>query len=130
MEKEVTIAGTSYVIQKLPLGDASEVLLRVMKLAGASGADLNLGAAVAAMSMKDLNFMREKLLGANCHMMNETGDGVPMTPRIVDNHFNGHPGRLLNLLLQCLLHNYSDFLADLDLPSLGVDLAAIAQNPE
>ena len=118
-EKEITIGEFTYLIKELPLPKAQEVLVKLMNLLGD---DIENGLSVSSITKKlrveDLNFFRERLLGEHCSVKNDSGNWVPLGRAIVDSHFAGHLGRLLHLLARCIMHNFSDFLADLRLDEL------------
>lgn len=128
--KEIEIDGVLYKSFKLPLGDAKEVLLRLLGVAGDELETFNPGAILGKMTMRDLNFLQEKLLGKNCSFQNDQEHWVPLSKEIVDNHFAGRPGKYFSLLIRCLQNNYSDFLSDLDLAALGLQIAKADASPE
>lgn len=115
MRKEVEYEynDSTYLISQLPLGESQETLVRLMKLLEGVDGMTNLATIPARLSVKDINFLREKLFGQHCKLMNEQGAWVPMTPPIVENHFDGRIGAMFHVLAKCLIVNYSDFLADL-----------------
>ena len=119
-ELEYTIDDATYLIKKLPLGKSQEVLVRIVKLiGGADGIEENLLASLPnKLRVEDINFLRERLLGEHCSVMNEAGNWVPMGKALVENHFAGHIGKMFHILGKCIVHNYSDFLADLRLDDL------------
>lgn len=119
-EIEITLEDKRYSISKLPLAQAQEVLVKLFGLlGGAEGLSENpLATLPSKLRVEDINFLRERLFGAHCHYINEQEKHVPMGKALVESHFAGRPGLMLHLLVQCVKHNFSDFLADLRLDDL------------
>lgn len=119
-ELEYTLDDTTYLIKKLPLGKSQEVLVRILKLiGGADGIEENLLASLPQrLRVDDINFLRERLLGEHCAVMNDAGAYVPLGKALVERHFAGHIGKLFHILGKCIVHNFADFLADLRLDEL------------
>ena len=110
----------TYIIKQLPLAKSQEVLVRLLSLlGGAEGISENLLATLPArLRVEDINFLRDRLFGESCLYVNESGKHVPMGKALVESHFEGRLGLMLNLLIRSIKHNYSDFLADLGLDAL------------
>ena len=117
-ETEYNLDGHNYLITQLPLAKQQEVLLRVTKLLGGDG-EISLASLPSRVSVADINFLREHLLGQYCQVQNENGNWVPLGKALVENHFAGHLGTLFHILGKCLVHNFADFLADLRLDELA-----------
>jgi len=122
-ETNYTLDGVEYVIKKLPLEASQEVLVRRLKLLGGDVDENALASIPSRVSVADITFLREKLLGPNCPYINEAGNEVPLGKAIVNSHFEGHIGKLLHILGKCLVINYSDFLADLRLEELVAEVS-------
>jgi len=120
-ETEYAFDGVTYSIKKLPLGQSQEVLMRLLKLLGGGMDESSLASIPSRLDVADIMFLRERLLGANCSYINESGSFVPLGKAVVDSHFEGRIGKLFHLLGKCLLVNYSDFLADLRLDELAAE---------
>ncbi len=119
-EIEYPFDDQTYLIKKLPLGKSQDVLVRIVKLiGGADGIEENLLATLPQkLRVEDINFLREQLFGEHCSLMNEAGNYVPMGKQLVERHFAGHIGKMFHILGKCIVHNFSDFLADLRLEEL------------
>ena len=117
-ELEYELDGNTYLISKLPLGKSQEVLLKLTGLGLFGGGDEPMTNVLSKIRVEDLNFFRNQLLGEYCQVQNESGNWVPLGKSLVENHFSGRLGSLLHILGKCLLHNFSDFLADLRLDEL------------
>lgn len=119
-ETEHTFDDHTYLIKQLPLSKSQEVLLRLLNLLGSVDAsnEASLMSLPSKLTMKDVDFLRERLLGEHCHLQNDSGNWVPMGKAIIENHFAGRIGALFHLLGLALLENYSSFLDDLRLDQL------------
>lgn len=116
-ETEYELDGHTYLLTQLPLGESQDVLLRLTRLVGVDG-EMSISGIVGKLRSEDINFFREKLFGKNCQFKNDSGNWVPLGKAIVETHFAGRIGTMIHLLAKCLLHNYSDFLAELRLDEL------------
>lgn len=119
-ELEVTVEDRRYIIKKLPLAKAQEVLVKLLGLLGSDeGISENLLAALPQrLRVDDINFLRDRLFGESCLYINEQEKHVPMGKALVENHFEGRIGLMLHLLILCVKHNFADFLADLRLDDI------------
>lgn len=119
-ELEVTVEDRTYIIKKLPLPKAQEVLVKLLGLLGGEeGLSENVLATLPSrLRVSDIDFLRERLFGEHCLYVNESDKHVPMGKALVENHFNGRIGLMLRLLVLCVKHNFSDFLADLRLDEI------------
>ena len=118
-ETEYTYDDHTYTVKQLPLGKSQEVLVRLMSLLGDGLDESALAALPSKVSVSDINFLREKLLGEHCLLTNEQDIAIPMGKAIVESHFAGRIGAMFNLLGMCLIVNFSSFLADLRLDELA-----------
>lgn len=120
MELEVELDGRRYVIKKLPLEKSQEVMVRLLGLLGSEeGISENILATLPGkLRVDDINFLRNHLFGEHCLYINENEKHVPLGKALVEKHFEGHLGRMLHLLIQCVKFNFADFLADLRLDAL------------
>ena len=116
-ELEYELDGHTYLITQLPLSESQDVLLRLTKVVDVSEG-LSFASLVKGLSSQDINYFREHLFGKNCQFKNDAGNWVPLGKQLVESHFAGRLGTMIHLLAKCLLHNYSDFLADLRLDEL------------
>ena len=119
-EHELELNERTYCIKQLPLEQSQEVLVKLLHLLGsAEGISENILATLPSkLRVEDLNFFRKRLFGEFCLYKNESGNYVPMGKPLVESHFAGHLGSMLHLLARCIIHNFSDFLADLRLEEL------------
>lgn len=109
-----------YILKQLPLAKSQEVLVKLLGLlGGAEGISENILATLPQrLRVEDINFFRERLFGEHCLYINESDKHVPMGKALVESHFAGRLGLMLHLLARAIMHNYSDFLADLRLEEL------------
>jgi hypothetical protein len=125
-EVEYTLDGTNYSIKQLPLAKSQEVLVRLLKLLGGGEAtEAALISLPSKLTVADIDFLRDRLLGENCSYQNENGNWVPLGRAITETHFAGHIGKMFHILGKCLMVNFSDFLADLRLDDLAADVAPV-----
>jgi len=110
----------TYTIKQLPLGKSQEVLVKLLSLLGSpEGISENILATLPSrLRVEDINFFRDRMMGEHCLFLNENGNHVPMSKPLVEKHFEGRLGLMLHLLARCIMHNFSDFLADLRLDEL------------
>lgn len=99
-----------------------------LKLDKEGNTEINWVSVVALLNNEDINFLRERLLNENCHMLNENEKWVPVTKHVLEAHLR--LGQMVNLLAQCLAVNYSDFLRDLDIESLAAQLSGLVGGVE
>lgn len=121
-ELELELEGRRYIVSKLPLAKAQEVLVRLLSLLGGNGEGISenvLASLPSKLRVEDINFLRDRLFNEHCHYINESEKHVPMGKALVEKHFEGRVGLMLHLLIQCVKHNFSDFLADLRLDELA-----------
>lgn len=123
-EIEYELDGNTYLLKQLEIEESQEVLVRLLRLLG-DNEGISLESLPSRLQVKDINFLREHLFGANCQLLDEnSGNWVPLGKAVVKNHFAGHLGKMFHLLGKALMLNYSDFLADLRLESLVGESAA------
>lgn len=112
--------GQSYLIKKLPLGAAKEVLLRLTKIgffAGTEGFDIS--AITKSLRIEDLDFFEQKLFGSHLSVMNDDEKWVPLGKAIAASHFEGRLGQYFHMIAKCLVVNFSDFLVGLHIDMLA-----------
>ena len=135
-ENQVEIGTRTFLIKQLPLGMSQEVFMHLLhkakgidlKLDKEGNTEINWVSVVALLNNEDINFLRERLLNENCHMLNENEKWVPVTKHVLEAHLR--LGQMVNLLAQCLAVNYSDFLRDLDIESLAAQLSGLVGGVE
>ena len=123
-EIEYTFNDNTYTVKQLPLGKSQEVLVKLLGLLGGDVGENALATLPSRVSVGDINFLRERLLGEHCLLLNESDKWVPMGKALVESHFAGSLGSMLHLLGKCLLVNFSDFLADLRLDELAAEMTS------
>ena len=123
-EIEYTFNDNTYTVKQLPLGKSQEVLVKLLGLLGGDVGENALATLPSRVSVGDINFLRERLLGEHCLLLNESDKWVPMGKALVESHFAGSLGSMLHLLGKCLLVNFSDFLADLRLDDLAAEMTS------
>ena len=119
-ELELELGDDTFCIKQLPLAKSQEVLVKLLSLLGsAEGISENILATLPSrLRVEDINFFRDRMFGEHCLRLNESGNWVPMGKALVENHFAGSLGAMLHLLARCIMHNFTDFLADLRLDEL------------
>lgn len=124
-EIEYTFNDNTYTIKQLPLGKSQEVLVKLLGLLGGEvGTSNALASLPGKLRVEDINFLRERLLGEHCLLLNDSDKWVPLGKALVESHFAGSIGGLFHLLGKCLIVNFADFLADLRLDDLAADLVS------
>jgi hypothetical protein len=117
-ETEITLNERTYVLRQLPLAKSQEVLVRLLKLLGGGAEGISedaISSLPGRLRVEDIDFFRARLFGESCLYINESGKHVPMGKQMVEKHFEGRIGLMLHLIARSILHNFSDFLADLRL---------------
>lgn len=135
-EKRVEIGTKTFEIKQLPLGKSQEVFMYLLNKAKGldlqhdeeGNTEINWVSVVSLLNNEDVMFLRERLLNANCHMLNDNEKWVPVTKHVLEAHLR--LGQMVNLLAQALAVNYSDFLADLDIESLAAQLGSLVGGVE
>jgi len=135
-EKRVEVGTKTFEIKQLPLGKSQEVFMYLLNKAKGldlqhdeeGNTEINWVSVVSLLNNEDVMFLRERLLNANCHMLNDNEKWVPVTKHVLEAHLR--LGQMVNLLAQALAVNYSDFLADLDIESLAAQLGSLVGGVE
>jgi len=115
-ELELVLGDDTFCIKQLPLAKSQEVLVKLLSLLGGGPEGISediLATLPQRLRVEDLNFFRDRMFGEHCLRLNESGNWVPMGKALVEAHFAGRLGAMLHLLARCIMHNFTDFLADI-----------------
>lgn len=97
--------GYTYQIDKLGLKDAKECLAHLTEM---KFFDEGLEALIS--SPEKLDKLERMLFRGKVQVMNDTGDWVPMGAKLTEEHFDGRLPAYFSLIVQCITHNFNDFL--------------------
>jgi len=117
-EEQYEFDGNTYLLTKLPLGTAKEVLLRLTQMGLFSGEDAGMTDVLSKLKVKDLDFFEDKLFGRHLQLLNDSGTWIPMGKALTSNHFDGRLGAYMHMVARGLMYNFSSFLDELHIDAL------------